>query len=157
MVVSSNISVSNLVESLNKAFAVNDKWDDCIQEVFAIFTFPIIEFESWFVWFWCRVCLNFQWRTICQVNLATSLFTFLVIICQRHLIVYLAVLNMIATFVVTEMWPVWFKSHCRSWGEGRCCRITQFLLSHTNLEFSIFQNYQWIIIEIDYVCQCPIS
>ena len=91
MVVSSNISVSDLVESLNKAFAVIDKWDDCIQEEFAIFTFSIIEFESWFVWFWCRVCLNFQRRTICQVNLATPLFT-LVTICQRHLIVYPAMI-----------------------------------------------------------------
>ena len=107
MVVSSNISVSDLVESLNKAFAVIDKWDDCIQEVFAIFTFPIIEFESWFVWFWCRVCLNFQWRTICQVNLATSLFT-LVTICQRHLIVYPAIIllgntrDILQLYVVTE-------------------------------------------------------
>ena len=93
MVVSSNISVSDLVEFLTKAFAVIDKWDDSVQDVFVIFTFPILEFESWFIWFWCRVCLNFQWRTVCQVNSVTSLFTFLVIICQRHIIVYLAVLN----------------------------------------------------------------
>ena len=125
MVVSSNISVSDLVEFLIKAFAVIDKWDDYVQEVFAIFTFPMIEFKSRFVWFWCSICLNFQWRTVCRVNLATSLFTFLVIICQRHLIVYLAVLNMIATFVVTEIWPVWFKSQF----EG----VTNEIVEHTIL------------------------
>ena len=91
MVVSSNISVSHLVEFLIEAFAVIDKWDDYFQEVFAIFTFPMIGFKSRFVLFWCSICLNFQWRTVCRVNLATSLFT-LVTICQRHLIVYPAMI-----------------------------------------------------------------
>ena len=42
MVVSSNISVSDLVESLTEAFAVDDKWDNCVQEEFEIFTFSIV-------------------------------------------------------------------------------------------------------------------
>ena len=49
MVVSSNISVSDLVEFLIEAFAVIDKGDNYVQEVFTIFTFPIIEFKSRYV------------------------------------------------------------------------------------------------------------
>ena len=41
-----NISISDLVESLAEAFAVDDKQDNCVQEEFKIFTFSIVNFKS---------------------------------------------------------------------------------------------------------------
>ena len=43
------ISVSDLIDCLNEAFTVTVEGDDCLLEVFAIFTFPTLGFEISFV------------------------------------------------------------------------------------------------------------
>ena len=40
-----NISMSDLVESLAEAFAVDDKQDNYVQQEFEVFTFSIVNFE----------------------------------------------------------------------------------------------------------------